>query len=202
MYEIVKKTIIGWWISILVSLMLWYRGKNYDRVLGIVILIYGLISLFNYGVYNNANPKEVGVSIAVAISISAFLPLLSFLTLKSCSTITGLFLLIIVAVILLAIFYALEYSSEYDVTNNRIVYKNYNGENNLIGISWIIILFFIALIGFLLLFVYIDNTQDDLLRLFLLIISILILLYLGYNPYLISKLYYIIIIIIALALLI
>ncbi len=201
MYEVVKNTIIGWWLGLLVALMLWYRGKNYDRALGIIIFLYGLVSLFNYGVYNNANSLEVGVATAAVIGIAAFIPLLSFLTIKSYSIITGLFLFILVLIILLSIFYTLGYTSEYETTKGRIVYHSYNGDNTFIGIGWITALTLIAIVGFVLLSYFNENSDNDLIRLVLMILSILILLYMGYNSYLLSKIYYVIIVIIALALL-
>ncbi len=208
MYEVVKNTIIGWWLGLLVALMLWYRGKNYDRALGIIIFLYGLVSLFNYGVYNNANSLEVGVATAAVIGIAAFIPLLSFLTIKSYSIITGLFLFILVLIISyiiscksISIFYTLGYTSEYETTKGRIVYHSYNGDNTFIGIGWITALTLIAIVGFVLLSYFNENSDNDLIRLVLMILSILILLYMGYNSYLLSKIYYVIIVIIALALL-
>lgn len=202
MYEIVKNSVIGWWIGVVVALMLWYRGKKYGRMLGLVILIYALISLFNYGIYNGSNDKESGAAISAAIAIAAFLPLLAFLTLKSYSVIISFFLLILIVIILLVVFYGLGYSARYDIEKGKIIYSNYEGPDSFMGLLFILGLAFITIIGFLLLIYYLDNTSEDMLRLLLFFIAVLILLYMGYNYEYLSKIYYIIVILIFLALLV
>jgi hypothetical protein len=201
MYDVVKSAIIGWWVGFLVALMLWYRGKNYDRALGIIIFIYGLISLINYGIYNNSNSGESGAAIAALIGLAAFIPLLTLLSVKSHSVIAGLFLAILIAIIFLAIFYTLEYSSEYDLAKGRIVYQSHNGLNSFIGAGWLVVLAAAAIIGLIMLYLFVKNDHSDILRLTLFAIAVLSLLYIGYNSYLIPKIYYMVVIIAALALL-
>jgi uncharacterized membrane protein len=201
MYEVVKNSIIGWWIGVLVALMLWYRAKPYDRALGMVVLLYGFISLFIYGVYNGANPKEAGIAIAVSIAIVSFIPLLTFLSIKSYSTITGVFLFVLLLILLLAIFYSLDYSAEYDVTKGRIVYSTFDGNNTYMGIGWMIFLAAAAIVGFLLLYYFTYADDSDLLRLILLFISVITLIYMGFNSYMVSKIYFVLIILVALSLL-
>lgn len=201
MYEVVKNSIIGWWIGVLVALMLWYRGKPYDRALGMVVLLYGFISLFIYGVYNGANPKEAGIAIAVTIAVVSFIPLLTFFSIKNYSSITGIFLFVLLLILLLAIFYTLEYSAEYDVTRGRIVYSTFDGINTYMGIGWIIFLTAAAIVGTMLLYYFNSSDDADLLRLILLFVSVIVLIYMAFNSYMVAKIYFVLISLIALSLL-
>jgi hypothetical protein len=55
-----KASISAWWILALMTLFLWYRDQEYDRILAPFLIALGLIQLIEYGIHSGASPQQAG----------------------------------------------------------------------------------------------------------------------------------------------
>jgi len=62
-----KEKLITWWILFILTLFLWYRNFQYDRILAIFLFLSALIQIFEYSVYCGADPQKEGYKIYLTL---------------------------------------------------------------------------------------------------------------------------------------
>src|SRR3990167_2774128 len=67
-----KASISAWWIMVILSLFLWYRNINYDRVIAAFVFTLALIQLVEYGVQSGVNSEEGGKLIYIVLWLQVF----------------------------------------------------------------------------------------------------------------------------------
>jgi hypothetical protein len=93
-----KSCITGWWIAIIFTFMLWYRNKNYDRIVAAISLIIGLIHLINYGCHSAVDPRMSGmITLALLLTLLVVVGIAVYAqTRYACLTLFGSSLAIII----------------------------------------------------------------------------------------------------------
>lgn len=51
----IKNSLITWWILLIISVFLWFRNYEYDRMMASLAFTIALIQLVEYGIFNNMN---------------------------------------------------------------------------------------------------------------------------------------------------
>lgn len=55
-----KTSLCGWFLLLVLAILLWYRNTSYDRIYGVYALLIGLILLIFYGVHSGMDPLTAG----------------------------------------------------------------------------------------------------------------------------------------------
>lgn len=67
MISYTKQYLINWWLLVFISFLLWYRNRDYDRIIAVFTFVVAIIDLLQYGVFSGMSEKEAGKSIYIAL---------------------------------------------------------------------------------------------------------------------------------------
>jgi len=127
----IKSSLLAWWLAIIVSVFLWYRNHDYDRIVSALAVILGLFQLIEYGIFNNMNPHQGGKLIFSVLWL--LLLILAISTFIYTKNVMSLIWLIIISTIFLFI---ITYTFTTDPDNFNVIrldpYLSWTRENNTI----------------------------------------------------------------------
>lgn len=153
-----KNSLIAWWVLILIALFVWYRNQHYDRVYAVLIFIFAIIQLIEYGIASGVNNSQAGKAIFVGlwlqilvIAIAVYIYVKTYVAAGALIMASLIFLIVILYVI-----FGKGHFSAFLNQQGFIEWK-YNGEPMLYQWGWLYLLF--LLIPFLLLLVA-DNFRN------------------------------------------
>jgi hypothetical protein len=186
-----KDYLISWWIIAILSVFLWYRNKNEDRIFSIVFFLLGIIQLIQYSVYSGADAAQAGKAIYITIWLQVVILTISvFIYFDSTNVYEENRLLYIFSFVTMIFFFvvfvlalSLLLTSEED---KYLVFKDADGSitwqnkdnNNFLGLYWWIYLLGIIAVIIMLWF----NDPDK--------YTILIIIIICYNIFVLSQIFY------------
>ena len=112
-----KRFLVDWWLLIFISFLLWYRNKDYDRVISIFIIMVAIINLVEYGVFSGMSETEAGKWIYITLWVQILALAISCHVYVQ-ETITAIYLFVIALVSIIFIIYGF-FSNDIFIVNSE-----------------------------------------------------------------------------------
>jgi hypothetical protein len=191
-----KEKLVTWWILFILTLFLWYRNFEYDRIIAIFLFLSALIQIFEYSVYCGADPQKEGYKIYLSLWLQCLsLCLAVYIYIKSSPIVdnsplalalsgwlTFIFALIFIAAILYLLNYQTYISGE--ILQDGIAWRM-NDSNFLGNFLWLYLIGIFA--PFILLFAFSGFNNIGLLLLLIYLIAVVLLLFTNSRELFISR---------------
>jgi len=75
----IKNSLLAWWILVILSVFLWFRNYQYDRIIAVLAFVIALIQLTEYGIFNYMNIKQSAKLLFMLVWLIVFMLSLSVL---------------------------------------------------------------------------------------------------------------------------
>jgi len=147
-----KDSLIGFWILIVIAVILWYRNYHYDRLFAILILLFSLTQFIEYGIHSGSKSSALGALVFIILLLELLVMSIGVYTYLN-NTISLIIMIVIILIFIIMTLYALVGSSDFrasmpesheGIRSDRISWKD--GLNSLLGsFSWVYIVGFVIL---------------------------------------------------------
>lgn len=154
MSHISKYTLIAWLLIAYLSLLLWFRNLNLDRVFAPFLFCIGLLFLFLFAIYSGMNLYIAIRCIYLIIWLQIIVLCISLFIYKK-NEFTGFLLIISSLIFIVSIFYIFS-----KMFTNKLIISNYNdilSTKNLLSYWWI--LYLVLLLLALVFLLYINSNK-------------------------------------------
>ncbi len=152
----VKTSLIGWFLLVVISVLLWYRNDNYDRVFCIYGVLAAVILLLYYGVHSGMSPSSAG-QISYAVVWIFIILLFAMVYVVTAMPSAGILTIVSIVVASFVLFFTFSGNPRIDISGEPGAPPSWYGE------SWSFYLIIAALIVPLLLLLVYSKWSDPVL---------------------------------------